>query len=157
MSLLLTLLVAAAALAGVYWWLHRRLQSAVEAPEVMRTRATQVPQLYAAYAKRKAELLEILREPLLVETEEALFNESVVWRRQARASASPENVEKCKFHIDNLHQLHASWELEHPELRELHERIGNIREALFILEYETPAEVRRLMADAKAVGSEADS
>jgi hypothetical protein len=157
MGLLSIIIIAVAAVAGIYWCLQGRSQNAVEDPEIMRIRATQGPQLHAAYAKRRAELLETLKEPLLVETEEALFNESVVWRRQLQANTSPENIEKCKFHIDNLRHLHASWELEHPELKELHEEIGNIREALFILEYGTPVEIRKLMANAKALGSGADS
>ncbi|HVB57072.1 MAG TPA: hypothetical protein VNE63_11670 [Candidatus Acidoferrales bacterium] len=123
----------------------------------MRIRATLAPRAHAAYARLRGELLDALKEPVLIETEEALFSESVVWRCQFRANPSPENEEKCKFHFNNLQQLHASWELNQPELRKLHERLGNLRETLFILEHGTPEEIRKMMGDAKALGWAADS
>jgi DNA mismatch repair ATPase MutS len=157
MSLLSTIVFATGVLVGVYWWVRHRSRTAVEDPEIMRIRATLAAEAHAAYSKRRVELLAILKEPLLVDTEEALFSESLVWRRQLRANASSENEEKCKFHFNNLQQLHASWEFEHPELKALHEHIGNIREALFILEYGTPGEIQKLIADAQELGWGTDS
>lgn len=98
----------------------------------------------------RAKFLEIIKEPLVVDTEESLFNESVVWRRQFRANPTPENEDEYKSHFAILEQLHKDLEFNHPELVELYERVGDVREALFILENGTPEEVRRLMADAKA-------
>lgn len=147
MSLSLTVLFAVIVVAGVYWWLRSRSRSEVEDQEVMRIRATVGPQIHAAYARHRAEILKILKEPLLVEVEEELFNESVVWRRQFRANCTSENEKKMKDCFNNLQNLHSAWELEQPELKNLHEKVGNLREALFIVEYGTPEEVRKVMAD----------
>lgn len=156
MTATLIIVFAVTVLVGVYWWV-RRQSPVIEDREIMRIRATLAPQAHAAYARRRAELLGVLKEPLLVETEEALFTESLVWRRQFRANPSSKNEEKCKSYFNNLQRLHASWELEHPELEKLHWHIGDIREALFLLEHGTPEEIRKMIRDAKALGWEADS
>ncbi len=156
MATLSIIVFAAVVLVGAYWWFRHR-SHAIEDPEIMRIRATLGPQAHAAYARRRAEILGVLKEPLLVETEEALFSESLGWRRQFRANPSSKNEEKCKVHFNNLQRLHASWELEHPELEKLHRHIGNIREAIFILEHGTPEEIRKMMGDAEALGWAADS
>jgi hypothetical protein len=152
--MLTTLSIAAFAvvvLVAAYWW-SRRQSHVVEDPEIMRIRATLAPRMHAAYVRHRAKLLDIIKEPLVVDTEESLFSESVVWRRQFRANPTSENKEKHKFNFNNLKQLHADLELDHPELKELNERIGNVREAIFILEHGTPQEIRKLLGDAKALG-----
>jgi len=118
----------------------------------MKARAHLAPQLHAAYRRRRTELLGVLVEPILVETEEMFYADSLVWRRQYEAKPTAENKSKCEFHLDNLRKLHSGWELNHPGLKDLIEQIGNIREALFIVEHGTSDDVRRLMADAKAYG-----
>jgi hypothetical protein len=150
MTTLYIVVIAALALTGVYWLSSIRSRE-TEDPEIMRIRATHTPQLHAAYVKHKAELLDIIKEPLVVDTEESLFSESIVWRQQFRANPTAENEEKCKSHFALLQQLHKDLELNHPELAELHERIGNVREALFILEHGTAGEVRKLMTDVRTL------
>ncbi len=143
-----------AALLG--WWTRGRFSSrvrdAAEDPEVMKTRVHLAVQLHAAYGRRRAELLGVLVEPILVETEEMFYADSLVWRRQYEANPTAENKSKCDFHLDNLRKLHSGWELNHPGLKELIEQIGNIREALFVVAYGTSNGVQRLIADAKAHG-----
>lgn len=154
MNALLIIVFATIVLVGAYWWSHRQSHEA-EAPEIMRVRATITPKMYAAYAKHRAELLDIIKEPLVVDTEESIFGESIVCRRQLRAQPTSESEEKCKSQFAILQHLHTELELnhpEHPELKELHERIGNVREAIFILEHGTPQEIRKLLGDAKALG-----
>lgn len=145
----LLIAIAALASAGAYWAFRPRSR-VIEDPEITRIRATVAPQMHAACVRYRAKFLEIIKEPSVVDTEESLFNESVVWRRQFRANPTPENEDKCKSHFAILEQLHKDLEFNHPELVELYERVGNVREALFILENGTPEEVRKLMADAKA-------
>jgi hypothetical protein len=154
MNFLVVIWVAALAAIALYGWSRWRIKKATEDTEIMRIRAFQVPQIYAAYARCRAELLETLKEPLLIEVEEQLFNESLVSRREWRANPNSTNEEKRDFHLSNLRDLHAKWELNHPELTGVHEQIGNIREALFILQYGTAEEVRNLMSDAKNANTE---
>jgi hypothetical protein len=151
---LIAVLVAAGA---TFFWLQLRparplAAVPVEDAETMLTRASMVPQLYAAYARLRARLLEKLVDGGLVEVEERFYADSLVWRRQYLANPSPGNKEKCDFHFNNLRELHAGWECNHPELKELNERVGNCREALFILEHGTRDQVRSLLADAKTHG-----
>lgn len=146
---------AVVVLLGAYWWSRRQSHAAEDDSEIMLIRATLTPRMYAAYAKHRAELLNIIKEPLVVDTEESIFSDSVVCRRQLRAQPTSENEEKCKSEFAILQQLHTELEFnhpEHPELKEVHERIGNVREAIFILEHGTPREIRKLLGDAKALG-----
>jgi hypothetical protein len=118
---LIAVLLAAGA---TFFWMQllsrRRLPPVVgEDSEIMGVKASLLPQFYAAYTRLKADLLDKLGENVLVETEEALYAESLVWRRQYQANPNPDNK--------------AKW-------------------ALFILEYGTPEEIRKLLADAKAQG-----
>jgi hypothetical protein len=88
--------------------LQRSLPAApIEDAETMSIKASMVPQLYVSYARLRTELLEKLRERLLVEAEENLYADSLVSRRQYQANPSSDIVPR----IERCCPLKAPWRL----------------------------------------------
>jgi len=153
MSLPLIILGVVAGASFGWWMRGRQSQRATpEDPEVMKMRAHLAPQLHAAYRNRRGELLEVLVDEVLIDAEEGFYTDSLVWRRQYLANPTAENKSKVDLYFNALRKLHYGWELNHPNLKDLVERIGNIREAMFIVAYGSAAEVRALVADARGGG-----
>lgn len=151
------LTAALIAVGATFFWVQlrspRSLPAApLEDEEIMRIRASMLPQLYAGYTRLRAELLEKLVDVELVEGEEFFSEGLLVSRRQYLANPNSENEAKCDSRFSALRKLHAAWEENTPGLKELNEKIGNCRECLFILQYGTAGEIRNLLADAKARG-----
>lgn len=154
MSYALAFLLAAVVCLWAWDYYSRRRSSALTSDdlETMRIRASLIPPSYAAYGKLRAELIDKLHESVYVDGEESLYWESLIWRRIYKSNPSPHNKAQCEFHFNNLARLHAEWELNTPELMVLNKRMGDCREFLFIIQYGTPEEIRKVMTDAKGMG-----
>jgi hypothetical protein len=154
MSYVLAFLLAAVVCLWASTYYSRRRSSALTSDdlETMRIRASLIPPSYAGYGKLRAEMIDKLHESVYVDAEESLYWESLIWRRMYRSNPNPDNKAQCEFHFDKLAHLHAQWQLNTPELEGLNKRMRDCRECLFILQYGTPEEVRKVIADAKGMG-----
>lgn len=122
----------------------------------MRRRTAHATLLHLAHARLRTEWLAILKVEILIDSEEGLYAVNVACRRQYNAMPTEENRKRCEFNFQNVRELHKRWEKGHDDsraLKKLHEDIGDIREALFLLDYGTTKEALDLMNNKRSQAS----